>query len=298
MKLRIAAATALLTLATAAQACINSVGTDAAGRKFHPNWPVGEDVVRQLKGGVPPLFWVRSTIQEALTDPSFEHLNDLGVLLIRQGQFAAAVRHFVQVEKLYPGHYETAANLGTALELTGHDATALRWIRIGIRRNPEEHERSEWLHLRILEAKLALAKDPNHLQGRSVAGVAFAPTLLPPLPAQLPAGNDGRPVSPWLLNGSLSYQLHERLQFVRPPDPVVANLLRDWATLNLAGGPIETADAVYELAVRYGAERDALMTQRQRHIRAVLARSKDHEAEYDNCAICAPPPSPAPANDR
>ncbi|MBX9401517.1 hypothetical protein K4L06_09345 [Lysobacter sp. BMK333-48F3] len=294
MKLRIVAATALLTLTSAAQACINSVGTDAAGRKFHPSWPVGQDFVRELKGATPPLFWVRTTVRDALIDPSFEHLNDLGVLLIRQGQFAAAVRHFVQVEKLYPGHHETAANLGTALELTGHDATALRWIRIGIRRNPEEHHRSEWLHLRILEAKLALAKDPNHLQGRSVAGIAFAPTLVPPLPTELPAGNDGRPVSPWLLNWSFSYQLHERLQFVAAPDPVVANLLRDWATLNLAGGPIETADAVYDLAVRYGSERDALMTKRQQHIRTVLARSKGQEAEHDHCAICAPPSPPAP----
>jgi len=289
MKLRIIAATALLTLTGAAQACINSVGTDAAGRKFHPNWPVGQDFVRELKGGTPPSIWVRTTILHALTDPSFNHLNDLGVLLIRQGQFAAAVKHFVQVEKLYPGHHETAANLGTALELTGHDATALRWIRIGIRRNPEEHYRSEWLHLRILEAKLALAKDPNHLQGRSVAGLAFAPTLVPPLPTELPAGNDGRPVSPWLLNWSFSYQLHERLQFVAAPDPVVADLLRDWATLNLAGGPIETADAAYELAAHYGAERDALMNQRRQHIRAVLARSKGQEAEYSECAICTPP---------
>ena len=62
---------------------------------------------------------------------------------------------FLALERRYPGHHETAANLGTALELAGHDAPALQWIRIGIRRNADEHYGSEWLHVRILEAKIA-----------------------------------------------------------------------------------------------------------------------------------------------
>jgi hypothetical protein len=49
-----------------------------------------------------------------------------------------------------------------------------------------------------------------------------------------------------------------RTGFFKPRDPIVANLLLDWATLNLACGPIENADALYDLAVTYGTKPDAI----------------------------------------
>jgi hypothetical protein len=54
-----------------------------------------------------------------------------------------------------------AANLGTALELLGNKEEALHWIREGIRRNPQSHEGTEWLHAKILEAKIAAQKDAD-----------------------------------------------------------------------------------------------------------------------------------------
>ena len=104
----------------------------------------------------------------------------------------------------------------------------------------------------------------------------------------MPPGNNGKPVKPWELDSALSYQLHERTGFVRPRDPIVANLLLDWATLNLAGGPVENADVLYDLAVDYGAERNALMRNRQAYITRVLARAGDTDPKDDSlCAICA-----------
>src|SRR5688572_21439130 len=138
-------------------------------------------------------------------------------------------------------------------------------------------------------------RDPNYLKGRSVAGVSFESTLVPPLPATTPAGNNGRPVKPWELNQALNYQLYERTQFVRPKDPIVANLLLDWATLNLSGGPIENADALYDAAVAYGAPRDALMKNRQSYIKRTLAQRtrQSWTRAGDTCAICQPPPPPS-----
>jgi len=106
----------------------------------------------------------------------------------------------------------------------------------------------------------------------------------------MPTGNTGRPLRPWDLHLALAYQLHERTGFVKPRDPIVANLLHDWATLNLAGGPIENADVLYDLAVTYGAKRDALMRNRQGYIKRVLAQAGDAEPSYDRpCAICPQP---------
>lgn len=279
---------ALLLPAAAAQACINYIGTDHQGHSFSPDWIVGEELTEHMTGQVGRRWQMeraREVIADARANPTFDHLNNLGVLLIYQGQYPIAIRQFLMIERTSPGRYETAANLGTALELAGYDQVALRWIRIGMRRNNDAHLQSEWLHARILESKIALAKDPNYLAKHSVAGVQFGDALVPPMPA-MPAGNDGKPVTPTMLQRSMSYQLFERTQFVKPTDPIVANVLRDWATLHLVGGSIENANTLYELAVTYGAPHDALMKRRQAHIRAILAKPRKDGDEAGQCAIC------------
>jgi hypothetical protein len=284
--------TALL-LPTAAHACINEIGTNIRGKTFETDWFAGgTDMTMHLtddaRGPVPTDWQLAEAVERARKSPQFAHLNDLGVVLIYRRSYARAIDHFLDVERRFPGRHQTAANLGTALELAGYDEVALRWIRIGIRRNQNEHQRSEWLHARILQAKIVLKRDPHYLDHRSVAGLDFSRALIPKMPA-MPLGNDGRRVSPALLERSLSYQLFERTQFVKPKDPVVANLLMDWATLHLAGGSIENATALYDLAERYGAPRDALMNQRQARIRAVLDRDRDGEKLFTgDCAVCEP----------
>lgn len=297
---------AALLWAPLASACINTPATDNQGRSFSPMEYTGDELVkwitaaRHVPGGMPHNDKI---IAEARREPSFDHLTELGVLLIHQGKYVDAVRLFVAMERIFPGRYQTAANLGTALELMGSDRLALRWIRIGMRRNPDSHRRTEWLHARILEAKIALAADPNALEGRSVAGVTFEATTVPALPTAYPPGNDGKPVKPHELDQALYYQLNERLQFVKPKDPVVASLLEDWATLNLAGGPVENAAALYPLAWRYGAPKTTLSMDRAREAsRAMAKRGKGATRDIGYCTICppldprdtAPPPPPPP----
>ena len=294
----------VLLLSPSALACINSPSTDNAGRRFSPGEFTGETLVELMTTPRAEQHWQDSAekiIADARKAPDFAHLTDLGIVLIYQHRYADAIRLFLAIEALHPGRHETAANLGTALELMGRDALALRWIRLGIRRDQREHEGTEWLHARILEAKIALKKDPDHLVGHSVAGVAFDPVTLPSLPATYPAGNDGRPVKPYELNRALRYQLGERLQFVKPKDPIVANLLMDWATLNLVGGSVENAQSLYQLAERYGTARTTLIAARQQRARQILAGSKRRQNDrLGRCPICDPfveppylPPPPA-----
>lgn len=275
-----------------AQACINSPGTDHDGVRFVSDAAVGKSFTHMLTSSHAGDLWraeAEEIVAKARAQPSFATHTNLGILLIHQRQYAHAIRLFLAVERQYPGAAATAANLGTALELAGHDAIALRWIRLGIRREPREHEGTEWLHVRILEAKIAAASDPSYLMDHSVAGVGFEQVLLPAIPNALPAGNDGRPVKPWELEQALNYQLYERIGFVKPKDAVVANLLHDYATLYLAGGPVETATALYDLAVDYGAPRDAQMRNRQSYIQRVLAQAEGTSGTSAyRCAICRP----------
>jgi Flp pilus assembly protein TadD len=64
---------------------------------------------------------------------------DYGGVLLHLRQFGKAREVLVEAERLHPGNYQVAANLGTAYELLGDDENALVWIRKGIERNPDSH---------------------------------------------------------------------------------------------------------------------------------------------------------------
>jgi len=282
-----------LALGTAgpAQACINAIGTDHQGRHFDMHEEVGEHLAGRLTSNANREFYLRSArtiIANARASPDLKHLTQLAILLMYQGQHTQSARLLLSVERRWPGHHETAANLGTALELAGYDAPALAWIRLGIRRNPAEHFGTEWLHARILECKLASVKDPARLTRQSIAGLQFGDATVPPLPTSRPAGNDGRPVGVYALNHAFAYQLGERMQFVAPKDPVVANLLSDWAALNMAGGPMENVVALYALAKRYGADTE-VMARREAEAKRVLKAARGDERRGGRCVICEPP---------
>jgi hypothetical protein len=301
MRTRTLMLAALLVTAQGAFACINSVGTDHQGERFAADGSVGQELVDELTRQHAQVYWVkhaREIADKAVANPDFENLNNLAVALIYKQRHAAAIRLLLRIEKLHPGEYQTATNMGTALELAGYDAVALRWIRIGIARNRASHHGTEWLHARILDAKIAAKQDAGYFQRQSIAGIQFESQMVPKLPLALPAGNHGKPVDLYLLNLALHYQLRERLQFVPAPDPVVANLLLDWATLNLAGGPLENAQALYPLAMRYGADNTQLMNDRLEYIERTLQRAERHsDQRRAPCPIClplpeAPPPPP------
>ena len=285
-----------LVASSPAKACVNSFGTDKQGRRTGMHEPTGDHLAGMLTYPTRKNFWVVEADgykEEAINAPSYENATNYGVSLLYQGHHVPAMRLFLRLEQLYPGRAQTAANLGTALELAGHDAVALKWIRLGIRRDVGEHDGTEWLHARILQAKLAdAAGDWN--RKRSIAGVAFTDALIPPVPMLMPAGNDGKPVKPHELHRAFYYQLQERMQFVRPKDWVVANLLSDWATLNLAGGPMENAKALHGLAMRYGEPRTLRWAQRISHVDRILATAKDAQQGAFDCPICEPPPPPPP----
>jgi hypothetical protein len=194
--------------------------------------------------------------------PNIESANDLAVAWVLTGRVADGIKLLRDLEKEKPGNAIVAANLGTALELSGDDEEALTWIRESVRRDPNEHEGSEWVHVKILEAKIILKKNPNWLRTRSVVGWREG--------QQLMADDRGRVRSPADLIRPISYQLKERTQFVQPPDDVVGDLyltLGDVAHSTSAAYPTvwERDDAEstnYEAALRYGTVHEVRVRER------------------------------------
>jgi len=143
-----------------------------------------------------------------------------------------------------------------------------------MRRNPQSHEGSEWIHAAILETKLALAGNPDLLRTRSVLGLDFGTGTVPRMPASFPRDTTGKPANARATREAIHIQMAERLQFVPPPEPIVGDLLFDYANLLMLTDTMENAAAIYELALRYGTPRAVLAQQRLAHARLLVKRSK------------------------
>lgn len=209
---------------------------------------------------------LESLVAKATADhdraPTIENTNDLAVAWVLTGRVEDGIRLLRELEQQHPGSAIVAANLGTALDLAGQDQEALTWIRESVRRDPNEHEGSEWVHEKILEAKITLKKNPNWLRTRSVVGWREG--------QQLMADERGRVRSPADLIRPISYQLQERTRFVKPPDDIVGDLyltLGDVAHSTSAAYPNlwerdAAESAAYEAALRYGTVHEVRVRER------------------------------------
>ncbi|MEY4385652.1 MAG: hypothetical protein RLY20_935 [Verrucomicrobiota bacterium] len=176
---------------------------------------------------------------------NFNDRSDYAIALMYLGRNAEAVDLLERLEREKPGEFFIAANLGTAFELSGNNEQALHWINEGIRRNPSDHQGTEWLHARILEAKIAQAKDARWFESHSV--LELDPQKIG---SEVTVG--ARSMTLKELATAIEYQLGERLQFVKPPDAPVASLLYDYAVLEAVSHSMESAKRVLKLAAQYG----------------------------------------------
>ncbi|MFT3805910.1 tetratricopeptide repeat protein [Arenimonas sp.] len=282
-----------------ALACLNETGTNRQGETIALSDRSAEEWRESLKTPTSRARLVthsRRVIERARKEPNPENLNDLAVVLVRLGRSEEAIRLLQFNESRKPGGYRTAANIGTAYELSGDNEQALRWIREGIRRNPESHWGSEWLHVRILEAKIEASKGRPAPARGSILGLDFGAELVPRRPTRLPVGNDGKPLSLFALANGIKYQLHERTQFVPPRDAIIAGLFFDWGNVEFAAGSIELADVAYDYALQYGHAERELIARRRNEIARILAKAKRSPERMGECETCDPPDMP-PARD-
>lgn len=263
------------------------LGALAAALTIVGAWPAsacintyGESIRRaQAAGDTAAITGMLQTLKQAHAEKAtLENGNDLGAALVVTGKLDEAVKVLEETDRKFPGSARVAANLGTALELAGKNETALEWIRKGIERDANEHHGSEWLHARILEAKIAMAKDPAWLQTNRVLELDFGKDDVPTAPEILPIEN-GRIKGAGQLLEQITYQLAERTRFVKPPDAIVGDLYASEGDLAIAGAvsPLDdrksvfTPDEYYRRALAYGAPHADLIRRRLAKYQADLA---------------------------
>jgi len=243
---------------TGAPACLNTGGTTIEGM---PRMSSGNSLARYL-------FWaLRTTPKEKLSalpyqDPASQSESSqkerAAVEAILAGNITNGITILQELENATPGLYATAANLGTAYELAGDNRNALKWITEGIARNPESHGGTEWLHQLILETKLRLEADPGYLKTHRII----------PLPEKFNPDTkiaiSGKEYTIRQIEWALNYQLRERVVFVKPPDPVVADLLFSYARIEAHTNIVENGVELLHESQRYGFADPALLAQTEK----------------------------------
>jgi tetratricopeptide (TPR) repeat protein len=245
--------------------CLWYYGTTLAGERVElADFPPDVYVQRLSEGRTHELHALAPLPPRPAPTDDFRKRSDHAATLIHKGDLTPAIEILEAIEKEKPGEYIVAVNLGTAYELAGDNDRALRWIREGLQRNPNSHYGTEWLHVRILESKIALAKDPAWLKTNSVLGLDFGRDLAPTMPTSWPAGKDAAATL-----HALEYQLSERLGFVKAPDPLTGSLIADLGHLNVLTRAVGYGPPLYALAIRYQAPDADFLARRSAHVGAI-----------------------------
>jgi tetratricopeptide (TPR) repeat protein len=164
--------------------------------------------------------------------------NDIAVKLAYIGSYEQSLNILRRLQKRYPMDYAIAANLGTVYELSGKNDSALIYIKEGMELNRQSHEGSEWVHVKILQAKLEIAKNPEWLKTNRVLNTGI--TLSSPR-----ADSFFRKIM------QIQYQLEERVPFTPFPDPILANVFNELGDLYSVQTSIESANVAYGFSMQY-----------------------------------------------
>ena len=169
------------------------------------------------------------------------------------GETQKGVEILQELIKKHPKEYNINANLGTAYELAGKHEKAILYLKKALAINKDSHEGSEWIHIKILEAKIALQKNPNWLKENDLLGFSF--------------GTDSKPIQKdgeWVrtLAEQLGYQLSERVHFIKPKDVMVGDLLFLLGDAYALEVGLEPAMEAYKLADSYTVSRPDLLAKR------------------------------------
>jgi tetratricopeptide (TPR) repeat protein len=184
-----------------------------------------------------------------------EDYSDYGSMLIYTGNYLKAKTIYLEIEKKSPGRYQTAANLGTTYELLGQNDSALYWIKKAVNIFPNSHGGSEWIHVKLLEAKVKAKGDENYLWTHSILSLDFGNEEIP---------KNKNKLNLIQLQNQLHFQLRERMSFIKPKDPVIAQLLFDLGNVTALTSDATGGLQVYRAAQEYGYSSE-LFTERKEH---------------------------------
>lgn len=271
----------ILTISIPVMGCVNPIGQSLVGASISLDGVTANEFVKGLTAHEQEAYWKETLaeLQRRRKNLAIENRINIAVAMIHLGQVKEAIQILEKLEKEKPGLYHTAANLGTAYELNGENQKALRWITEGVSRDKTAHSGTEWLHIRILEAKLAMEKDPAWLDTHSViTGRLIDDAVEAQNDHMLLTDDAGLKKTLEEIEYALIYQLHERLEFVKPPEPIVAELLFELGKIVSLTRTPEHEAAVRTFAASYGVDSGVvpLATSPEKPLRVIAETSSNY----------------------
>jgi hypothetical protein len=240
-------------------ACYNATHINKSGKVTTAQFPLNEFYDSPDKEGA-KRFIARYDLTK-LTTYSVDDQSDLAVNMAYLGEYDKALLILRRLQKENPGNYNVAANLGTTYELVGKNDSALLFIKKSIAINPESHNGTEWVHVKILEAKLNIAKHPDWLAKNSVLQTGV---------------KANSPIDEILTKkaNNVEYQLQERVPFTPFPDAILANVFNELGDLYATQLSIEHAYIAYDFALQYGAGEQYGTRQKMEELKPLLQKEK------------------------
>lgn len=207
---------AFLFFTTNAFGCLNIFAVDSTGRthylEHHFFFSIEfkqQAIIKKLK-----------SLEKAFikNDYDFKNISDYGAYLLMSGHNTEGLTLFRALSKKYPDVYEIRANTAVAYELNGNIDSAYFWQVAAIKLKPNAHNNSEWIHLKILEAKKQMLTDPDWCLKNNVTGITDSISLY----YKYSLHEDGQGM--WILKQFID-QLEERLPFTYSEDKPMGKLI-------------------------------------------------------------------------
>lgn len=241
-------------------ACLNETGKNLEGEIIEldffyffenpTNYPDQNQIDERLSE-------LRSKLAEAPKDSNKDDLyTDISAYMIYNGEYQEAIDYLNKNVKVKNTNYNFCSNIGVAHELVGNLDSALFFTSLGINLNPESHNSSEWIHIKILEAEIALKKDKNWLDKNDIFDFKMSKDSIPTVfPKKLTLDD---------FCYQLYFQLEERTYFVKAKnqDPVVARLILIMADASTRAFDVKKSIVTYKLAAEYDTSLTSIVDKR------------------------------------
>lgn len=236
-----------------ASACLNEYGRTIQGeRRFTPWFTIPERARHHN------LNQVKIDLSNALSKIDadttlYQEWSNISVYYMKLGKVDTALKILEPLIKRFPKQYNLIANLGTAYELSGQLDSALKYIKLGYEINPKSHANSEWIHIKILEAKIKEKRSVDWLYSNSILSGKLLKQKLKDSKGGLRS-----------LDRQIKKQILTRLPFTPAPNKVIRNILSSMGRFHQSEGTYESAFLYYAYAYQF--EENHYRKQRISHI--------------------------------
>lgn len=209
-------------------------------------------------------------------DFNFEDSSDIAIHLSHLERFEEGLELMKIIYKSHPDEYGVVANLGTFYELNGELDSAHYYIKKSIDINKDAHQGSEWVHLKILRAKMAIEKDPDWILSHNVLDLKFN---------REPNDNDyddnGLDIDYEL--SQVMWQMVERIPFTPEKDLLIANIFKAAGSSYEQTISMKDGFICYQIAMQYDPEDQLNIIPLYEDLKQIIDTSSSvHHSSLDN----------------